>query len=76
MSMQSSTILEKMVTSCSLERPDMFGPPSVEAGGGICTHRVIKGCLRRGGRRCTGEKEIIEVAAGLADAGHVGVDGW
>ena len=29
-----------------------------------------------GGRRCTGEKEIIEVAAGLAEAGHVGVDGW
>ena len=34
MSMQSSTILEKMVTSCSLDRPDLFGPPSVEAGGG------------------------------------------
>ena len=44
MSMQSSTILEKMVTSCSLERPDMFGPPSVEAGGGsapIGSSRVV-----------------------------------
>ena len=29
-----------------------------------------------GGRRCAGEKEIIEVTAGLAEAGHVGVDGW
>ena len=34
MSMQSSTILEKMVTSCSVDRLDMSGPPSVEAGGG------------------------------------------
>ena len=44
MSMQSSTILEKMVTSCSVDRLDMFGPPSVEAGGGstpIGSSRVV-----------------------------------
>ena len=44
MSMQSSTILEKMVTSCSVDRLDMSGPPSVEAGGGstpIGSSRVV-----------------------------------
>ena len=42
----------------------------------IGTHRVIKGCRRQGGRRCTGEKVIIKFAACLTEASHVGMDGW
>ena len=42
----------------------------------IGTHRVIKGCHRRGCRRCAGEEVVIKFAACLTEASHVGMNGW
>ena len=47
-----------MVTSCSLDRPDLLGPPSVEAGGGSApmgSSRVASS----GGVGCVPEKRKL-----------------
>ncbi len=54
-----------------LFRPSICGSKS-----GVCTHRVIKVFHRLGGRRGAGKEVMIEFAARLTEASHVGMDGW